>query len=98
MGPIRAVMSRVSRSSGGAASVVANSCCVASRDGAVWQDFQRQWTTQRLPSLIAAIRLALEVYDTFGPGMIKIDNPIEVGIWNNKYFVWERALNPALKG
>ena len=30
--------------------------------------------------------------------MIKIDNPIEVGIWNNKYFVWERALNPALKG
>jgi hypothetical protein len=61
----------------------------------VWEGFQRQWATQRLPSLIAAMRLALEVYDTFGPGMIRLDDPIEAGIWNNKYFVWERELSPA---
>ena len=62
---------------------------------AVWDNFQRQWATQRLPSLVAAMRLALEVYDTFGPGMIRLDDPIEAGIWNNKYFVWERELSPA---
>ena len=62
---------------------------------AMWDNFQRQWATQRLPSLVAAMRLALEVYDTFGPGMIRLDDPIEAGIWNNKYFVWERELSPA---
>lgn len=65
---------------------------------AAWDDFQRQWVTQRLPSLIAAMRLALEVYDTFGPGMIRLDDPIEAGIWNNKYFVWERELCPGAIG
>jgi hypothetical protein len=62
---------------------------------AVWEGCQRQWVTQRLPSLIAAMRLALEVYDTFGPGMLRLDDPIEAGIWNNKFFVWERELSPA---
>lgn len=62
---------------------------------AMWDNFQRQWATQRLPSLVAAMRLALEVYDTFGPGMIRLDDPIEAGIWNNKYFVWESELSPA---
>ena len=61
-----------------------------------WEDIHRQWVTQRLPSLTAAMRLALEVYDTFGPGMIRLDDPIEAGIWNNKYFVWERELSPTL--
>jgi hypothetical protein len=65
---------------------------------AIWDDFQRQWTTQRLPSLVAAMRLSLEVYDTFGPGMTRVDDPIEAGIWNNKYFVWERELTPAVGG
>lgn len=63
---------------------------------AVWEDFQWQWVTQRLPSLIAAMRLTLEVYDTFGSGMIRLVYPIEAGIWNNKYFVWERELSPTL--
>lgn len=62
----------------------------------VWEDFHRQWITQRLPSLTAAMRLALEVYDTFGSGMIRLDDPIEADIWNNKYFVWERELSPTL--
>ena len=43
------------------------------------------------------MRLALEVYDAFGPGMVETDDPIEAGIWNNKffvkYFVWERELS-----
>ena len=33
-----------------------------------------------------------EAYDTFGPGMVRLDDPIEADIWNNKYFVWEREL------
>lgn len=56
-------------------------------------EIQRQWVTQRLPCLAAAMRLALEVYDTFGPGMVRLDDPIEAEIWNNKYFVWERDLS-----
>lgn len=57
--------------------------------------FQKRWTAERLPSLTAAMKLALEVYDTFGPGLTRIDDPIDAGIWNNKYFVWERELSPA---
>jgi hypothetical protein len=57
--------------------------------------FQKRWLAERLPSLTAAMKLALEVYDTFGPGMTRIDDPIEAGIWNNKYFVWERELSVA---
>jgi hypothetical protein len=41
------------------------------------------------------MRLALEVYDTFGSGLIRLDDPIEAGIWNNKCFVWERKLRTA---
>ena len=59
---------------------------------AEWERFQREWITQRLPSLTAAMKLALEVYDTFGPGLLRLDDPIEAGIWNNKYFVWEQEL------
>jgi hypothetical protein len=44
---------------------------------AVRDEFQRQWVTQRLPSLVAPMRLVLEVYDTFGPGMVRLDDPIE---------------------
>jgi hypothetical protein len=54
---------------------------------AEWEGMQQRWVTQRIPSLIAGMRLALEVYDTCGPGMMRIDDPLEAGIWNNKYFV-----------
>jgi hypothetical protein len=63
---------------------------------AEWEGIQKRWVTEKLPSLIAAMRLALEVYDTCGPGMMRIADPLEAGIWNNKYFVWERELSPAL--
>ena len=39
--------------------------------------------------------VALEVYDTFGPGMTRLDDPIEASIWNNKHFVWGRELSAA---
>jgi hypothetical protein len=41
------------------------------------------------------MKLALEVYDTFGPGMTRIADPVAAAIWNNKYFVWERELSAA---
>jgi hypothetical protein len=56
---------------------------------------KRQIDSRRLPSLIAAMRLVLEVYYTFGPGMIRLDDPIEAGIWNSNFFVWERELRTA---
>src|SRR5262245_25477026 len=48
---------------------------------AEWDGIQQRWVIERLPSLIAAMKLALEVYDTFGPGMTRIDDPIDAGIW-----------------
>lgn len=62
---------------------------------AVWDNLQRLCATQRLPSLIAAMRLALEVYDSFGSGMVRLDDPIEAGIWDNMYLVWEREVRVA---
>ena len=62
---------------------------------AEWDSIHRKWLTQTLPTLTAAMRLAVEVYDTFGAGMTSIDDPVEAGIWNNKYFVWERELSAA---
>ena len=37
-----------------------------------WERLQHEWVTQRLPSLAAAMKLALEVYDTFGPGPLAV--------------------------
>jgi hypothetical protein len=56
-----------------------------------WKDVERRWAAS-LPWLTAAMKLALEVYDTFGPGMTCIADPVESAIWNNKYLVWEREL------
>lgn len=60
-----------------------------------WKGFERRWSAGTLPWLTAAMKLALEVYDTFGPGITRIADPIEAAIWNNKYFVWERQLSTA---
>jgi hypothetical protein len=62
---------------------------------AEWKGVERRWSAGTLPWLTAAMKLALEVYDTFGPGMTRIADPIEAAIWNNKYFVWERQLSTA---
>jgi hypothetical protein len=75
---------------------------VQGRDGAdvrnlvaEWKSLERRWAGRTLPWLTAAMKLALEVYDTFGPGMTRIADPVEAAIWNNKYFVWERELATA---
>ena len=46
------------------------------------------WYTKGLPNLAASMRLAIEVFDTFGPGLARVDDETEAAIWNNKFFVW----------
>ena len=53
---------------------------------------RQQWHTKALPSLAAAMKVALEVYDTFGSGTTTIEDPTEAALWNNKFVVWEREL------
>jgi hypothetical protein len=31
------------------------------------------------------MRLAIEVFDTFGPGLARVDDETEAAIWNNKF-------------
>ncbi|KKE98558.1 hypothetical protein [Mycolicibacterium obuense] len=45
-----------------------------------------------VPTVAAAMKVAVEFYDTFGPGYTVIDDPVEAAIWNNKYFVWNTDL------
>ena len=52
--------------------------------------YVEKWLATQLPNLTASFRLALEVLDTYGPDGVHIDDEIEAGIWNNKYFVWLR--------
>ena len=33
------------------------------------------------------MRLAIEVFDTFGPGLVRVDDDTDA-IWHNKSFVW----------
>lgn len=56
------------------------------------QRYERSWTTETLPHILAGMRLALEVYDTFGPGRTRIADPIDAALLNNKYFVWVNEL------
>lgn len=55
---------------------------------------QQQWFTETLPALAASMKLACEVYDTFGPGMTTIEDPLDAAIFNNKYFAWTSELTP----
>lgn len=55
--------------------------------------YENDWCTTTLPALLASIKLALEVYDTFGAGHTHIEDPTEAAIWNNKWFVWAKELN-----
>jgi hypothetical protein len=42
-----------------------------------YQRLETSWYTETLPMIVASFRLALEVYDTFGPGMTRIENATE---------------------
>lgn len=59
---------------------------------------RNRWLTEALPALVASIQLALEVHDTFGLGMARIDDPYEAAIWNNKWFVFEHELSGRPRG
>lgn len=50
------------------------------------QNYETQWYTETLPTLIASMQLAIE-FDTFGPGLTRVEHPTEA-IWNNTHHVW----------
>lgn len=54
---------------------------------------ENSWYTETLPMLAASMRLAIEVYDTFGPGRTVVADPVEAAIWNNKHHVWFTELS-----
>jgi hypothetical protein len=41
-----------------------------------------------VPHHAAALRLALEVLDTYGPDGVDFEDAFDASVWNNKYFVW----------
>ncbi len=59
-----------------------------------YRDLRDEWHQQTVPMLAASMRLALEVFDTFGPGHTVIDDPTDAAIWNNKHHVWTREMTP----
>jgi hypothetical protein len=58
-----------------------------------FRDFDNLWHSETYPMLVASFQLALEVYDTFGPSPVRLTDPIEASIWNNKHHVWFRELS-----
>jgi hypothetical protein len=57
---------------------------------ALCEEFERvetAWYTKGLPNLAASMRLAIEVFDTFGPGLARVEDDT-AAIWKNKVFVW----------
>jgi len=53
-----------------------------------FQVLENSWHCETLPMIVASFKLALEVYDTFGPGLTRIEDGTEAAIWNNKHHVW----------
>ena len=57
---------------------------------ALCEEFERvktAWYTKRLPNLAAGMRSAIEVLDTLGPGLARVEDDT-AAIWKNKVFVW----------
>jgi hypothetical protein len=57
-----------------------------------YQRLETSWYSETLPMIAASFKLALEVYDTFGPGMTRVEDATESAIWNNKHDVWVTEL------
>lgn len=55
----------------------------------------RDWYHGALPNLIAAMQVAIEAHDTFGPGHTRVEDPIDAALWNNKFFAWRDQLGGA---
>lgn len=51
-----------------------------------------EWFHAALPNLLAAMQVAIEARDTFGPGFTRVEDPIDAAVWNNKFFVWRERL------
>jgi hypothetical protein len=54
------------------------------------EEFERAetaWYTKRLPNLATSMRLAIEVFDPFGPGLARVEDDT-AAIWKNNVFVW----------
>lgn len=51
-----------------------------------------EWFRAALPNLLAAMQVAVEARDTFGPGFTRVEDPIDAAVWNNKFFVWRERL------
>ena len=52
-------------------------------------ELRQSWFAEALPSIAAAMAVAIEVLDTFGPGYTTVKVEIDAELWNNKYFVWK---------
>jgi hypothetical protein len=59
-----------------------------------FENLERSWHTETLPSIIASMKLAIEVLDTFGPGLTDVSDEIDAMVFNNKWFVWSKELAP----
>lgn len=59
--------------------------------GEQYQRIAKSWLEDMLPTITASMNVALEVLDTFGPGHTTIEDPVDAQIWNNKFFVWQKA-------
>lgn len=56
------------------------------------------WFRAALPNLLAAMQVAIEAHDTFGPGFTRVEDPIESAVWNNKALVWRERLGGTISG
>ena len=47
-----------------------------------------RWSEEAFPHAAAALAVAVDFLDTFGPGRRAIEDQTEAALWNNKYFVY----------
>jgi hypothetical protein len=57
------------------------------------EKLRASWYAESLPSLVASMQLAIEVFDTNGPGVTTISDAVEAAAYNNKYYVWAEELS-----
>lgn len=51
-----------------------------------------KWVRVNLPNLTAALRLAHDVLDTYGPEGVSTTDHFDGAVWDNKFFVWLKEL------
>jgi hypothetical protein len=54
---------------------------------------QHIWYAEMLPAIIANMRVAIEVFDTYGPGRAEVSDPFAAAAWNNKVYVYTKDLD-----